>query len=335
MKQFLLRSLATAAVCAAAIVCAPGQAAAQPMMPSGGAHAEADGNATGLAPSEVLKTVGIDQRLDAQISPDLTFTNEAGQIVRLGDYMGKRPLLLALVYYDCPGLCTMTLNGIVTALRPLAFTPGNEFDVLTVSFDPRETPQLAAEKKKRYLKDYLRKGATTTHDAATAERGWHFLTGDEANIKALTETVGFRYRYDERTKQYAHGSAIIVVTPQGRVSRYFYGLEYSTRDLRLGLVEAADERIGTVTDAVTLLCYAYDPASGKYSLTILRVMRWGAVATLLTLGTFMFVMFRRDRRSRLRIADSGLRTGPHAESSATAADAGPNGNPKSEIRDPQ
>jgi protein SCO1/2 len=296
MRQFFLRSIATAALCGAAVVCAPGRAAAQPMMPAGGTSPEANSGGGGLAPSEVLQSVGVDQNLDAQISPDLTFKNERGETVRLGDYMGKRPLLLTLVYYKCPGLCTMTLNGVVTSLRPLAFTPGNEYDVLTVSFDPRETPELAAEKKQRYVKDFLRKGSTTSHDAATTERGWHFLTGDEANVKALCETVGFRYRFDEHTQQYAHASAIIIVTPQGRVSRYFYGLEYSSKDLRLGVVEAADERIGTVSDAVTLLCYKYDPASGRYSLRVMRVLQVAAVATLATLGTFMFVMFRRDRR---------------------------------------
>lgn len=291
MKQFALRSFATLALSAgAALLCAPTSAAAQPMMPAGTdapAASGGDGGPRGLAPTEVLETVGVDQNLDAQISPDLTFINEAGQTVRLGDYFGKRPLLLSLVYYECPGLCTMTLNGIVTSLRPLTFTPGTEFDILTISFDPRETPALAAAKKKRYLADFRRPGA---------ERGWHFLTGDEANIKALTETVGFRYRFDERSKQYAHASAIIVITPQGRVSRYFYGLEYSSKDLRLGLIEAADERIGTVSDAITLLCYKYDPASAKYSLAIMRVLQVAAVATVLTLGTFMFVMFRRDRR---------------------------------------
>lgn len=322
MSPLFVRWLATLAVCAAA-VCAPSRASGQPMMPAGGGGGT-DGP-RGLAPDEVLKTVGVDQKLDAQISPDLTFADEAGRTVRLGEYFGKRPLLLSLVYYECPGLCTMTLNGIVTSLRPLTFTPGKEFDILTISFDPRETSALAAAKKARYLKDFKRPGA---------EAGWHFLTGDEANIKALTETVGFRYRYDDRTQQYAHGSAIMVLTPQGRVSRYFYGLEYSSKDIRLGLVEAADEKIGTVTDAVTLLCYQYDPAAGKYSFQIMQALRLAAVGTVLTIGTFMFVMVRRERRGRLQSADRGLRIGPQVQPSA-AAIGGSSLNPKSEIRNPQ
>ena len=285
MRQSVIRTFGALAIGAAAAVCAtPGSAAAQPMMPAGGPEGPKM-----LAPDKVLQTVGVDQKLDAQISPDLTFRNEAGETVRLGDYMGERPLLLALVYYECPGLCTMTLNGIARSLKPLSLTPGKEFDILTVSFDPSETPTLAAEKKQRYLKEYKRPGA---------EAGWHFLTGDDANIKALCETVGFRYQYDENTKQYAHASAIMVLTPQGRVSRYFYGLEYSTRDIQLGLVEAADNRIGTVADAVMLFCFAYDPASAKYSLSILKAVRIGGVLTVLSLGTFMFVMWRRDRRNR-------------------------------------
>ena len=301
MNSFAVRPLLTLALCAgaAAFCCAPFRVMAQPMMPSGGAPG-ADGDA-GLSTSEVIKTVGIDQKLDAQISPDLTFTDEAGRTVRLGDYFGKRPLLLSLVYYECPGLCTMTLNGVVSSLRPLTFTPGTEFDILTISFDPRETHELAAKKKERYIRDLKRPGA---------ENGWHFLTGDEANIKALTETVGFRYRFDERTKQYAHGSAIMVLTPKGRVSRYFYGLEYSSRDLRLGLVEAADERIGTLTDAVTLLCYKYDPASGKYKF-VMWTVRWAAVGTVLAIGTFLFVMLRRERRNR-SIAPSAPNAAPAA-----------------------
>jgi len=291
MRKFVLRSFGAFAMGAAAVLCAPAPAAAQPMMPAGGP----DGPKS-LAPDKVLQTVGVDQKLDAQVSPDLTFKNEAGETVRLRDYMGKRPLLLSLVYYECPGLCTMTLNGIASSLKPLSFTPGNEFDILTISFDPRETPALAAKKKARYLKEYKRAGA---------EKGWHFLTGDEANIKALCETVGFRYQYDENTKQYAHASAIMLLTPQGRVSRYFYGLEYSTNDIRLGLVEAADERIGTITDTVTLLCFKYDPAAAKYSLNILWAVRIGGVLTVLAMGTFILVMWRRDRRAKHGIGGAG------------------------------
>ena len=272
--------------------CAAGPLSAQPMMPSGGPEGPRS-----LAPDKVIQTVGVDQKLDAQVSADLTFKNEKGETVRLGDYMGKRPLILSLVYFECPGLCTMTLNGITTSLRPLAFTPGKEYDVLTISFDPRETPALAAEKKRRYVKDFLRAGSTKSHDPASVEAGWHFLTGDEANIAELCKTVGFRYTYDDRTKQYAHASAIMVITPGGKVSRYFYGLEYSTKDIRLGVIEAADEKIGTLTDAVSLFCYAYDPASGKYSLAITRVLKVAAALTMLSLGSFVGLMLWRERRA--------------------------------------
>ena len=308
VRQSFVRAWGALAVYAGVILCAPFGAPAQPMMPSGGPA----GGPKALAAAEVLKTVGVDQKLDAQVSPDLTFTDEAGRTVRLGDYFGRKPLILSLVYYECPGLCTMTLNGIARSLKPLSFSAGNEFDILTVSFDPRETPALAVAKKDRYLKEYKRPGA---------EDGWHFLTGDQANITALCEQVGFRYRYDEVTKQYAHSSAIMVLTPQGRVSRYFYGLDYSTKDIRLGLVEAAENRIGTVSDAMTLFCYAYDPNSAKYSMNIMRVVRAGGVLTLLSLGTFMFLMVRRERRNRSRAAED------HDDARGTGGARGGEGRP--------
>jgi protein SCO1 len=261
---------------------------AQPMMPSA-----AGPEAKALAPDTVIKNVGVDQNLGASVPADLTFTDESGKAVRLGDFYGKRPLVLSLVYYECPGLCTMTLNGVARSLKPLTFTPGKEFDVLTISFNPNDKPQLAAAKKKTYLKEYL--SGPIKHDAADAEAGWHFLTGDQANIDALTKAVGFRYSYDEKSRQYAHASAIMVLTPQGKISRYFYGLEYSSRDIRLGLIEAADERIGTVSDAVVLFCYQYNPASGKYSLAILRVLRVAAVLTVVGIGSLVFFMVRRER----------------------------------------
>jgi protein SCO1/2 len=253
------------------------------MMPSGGPAAPKP-----LAPDKVAETVGVDQKLDAQLSPDLTFKDETGKTVRLGDYLSKRPLLLSLVYYECPGLCTMSLNGISRALKPLKFTPGKEFDVLTVSFDSREGPELAAKKKQTYVKAAGKLGI---------EAGWHFLTGDEANTTELCKEVGFRYSYDEATKQYAHAAAIMVVTPKGKVSRYFYGLEYSTRDIELGLIEASEERIGTLADGAVLLCYSYDPASGKYSLQIMRVLRVAAALTVVLLGGSVFLMLRRERRA--------------------------------------
>jgi protein SCO1/2 len=193
----------------------------------------------------------------------------------------------------------MSLNGISRALKPLKFTPGKEFDVLTVSFDPREGPELAAKKKQTYVKAAGKPGV---------DAGWHFLTGDDANTKELCREVGFRYSYDEATKQYAHAAAIMVITPRGKVSRYFYGLEYSTRDIELGLIEASEERIGTLTDGATLLCYSYDPASGKYSLQIMRVLRVAAVLTLLVLGGSVFLMLRHERRAGTKGATSTTKT---------------------------
>lgn len=235
-----------------------------------------------------LKGVGIDQKLNGQVPLDLTFRDEAGQTVRLGDYFGRRPVVLTLVYYECPMMCTLVLNGLVHTMREIPFTAGDQFDVVTVSFNPRETPALAAAKKRAYLKSYGRAGA---------EKGWHFLTGDEASIQALTEAAGFRYVYDPATRQYAHSTAIMVLTPEGRLSRYFYGLEYPPRDLRLSLVEASGNKIGSPVDQLLLFCFHYDPVVGKYGLAIMNAMRAAGVATALALGLLMFFMFRRERRA--------------------------------------
>jgi protein SCO1/2 len=288
-KKLLLR--ATLLLSGGALL--TGRAAAQPMMPGGG---NTDGVASAMAPDAVVKNVGVDQNLDAVVSPDLTFTDETGKAVRLGDYMGKRPLLLSLVYYECPGLCTMTLNGVARSLRPLAFTPGKEFDVLTVSFNPNDTPKLAAAKKANYIDEYLAPGSAVTHNREDAQAGWHFLTGDKANIEKLCRTVGFRYTYDEKSKQYAHASCIMILTPQGRVSRYFYGLEYSTKDIQFGLMEAAAERIGSLSDAIILFCYHYDPSAAKYSLAILRVVKVAGILTVASIASLVFFLSRRDRR---------------------------------------
>lgn len=242
-----------------------------------------------MAPASVVQNVAIDQNLNAQVSPDLTFRDETGATVRLAQYFNSgKPVVLSLVYYRCPGLCTMTLNGMSRAFKPLQFSAGKEFEVVTVSIDPDETPQLAAEKKAEYLRQYGRAGA---------EGGWHFLTGDAASIKALADTVGFRYIYDPATNQYAHSAGIMVLTPGGRVARYFYGLEYSSRDLRWGLVEASENRIGSVADSVNLLCYAYDPMTGKYSMPVMRTLRAAGILTVAGLGGFVLLMMRRERRA--------------------------------------
>lgn len=234
-----------------------------------------------------LENVGIDQNLDSQLPLDAVFRNEQGEEVRLGDYFGKKPVVLSLVYYKCPMLCNQVLNGMVTAFRVMAFQPGQEFDVVTVSFDTRETPADAVAKKKTYI-DYLPEAKR-----ASAMAGWHFLTADEANIKRLTEAVGFRYTFDRATNQFAHASAIYVATPQGKLARYFYGIEYAPRDLRLGLIEASANKIGTPMDQLTLYCYHYDPATGKYGATVINIIRAGGVLTVLGIVTLLLVLRRR------------------------------------------
>lgn len=244
------------------------------------------GMAQQVAP-DPLRDVGIDQRLNAQVPGELFFRDETGREVRLAEYFGQRPIILVLVYYECPMLCTLVLNGLVRALRAMPLTAGRDFTVLTVSINPAETPALAAEKKAAYVEHYGR---------AEARQGWHFLTGELPAIHRLAETVGFRYVYDPRTKQYAHAAGIMVLTPSGRVSRYFYGLEYSARDVRLGLVDASEGKIGSPVEKVLLLCYRYDPSTGKYSLAIVRIVQLAGAGTLLGLGLFLVIMFRRDRR---------------------------------------
>jgi protein SCO1 len=232
-----------------------------------------------------LSNVGIEQHLKEQIPPGLIFRDESGNAVRLGDYFGKKPLILNLAYFNCQMLCPEVLSGLTVALRGLKFNVGREFDVLTVSFDPRETPDIAAEKKQQYLKRYGRD---------SAKQGWHFLTGQQDAIAALTKAAGFQYRYDAKTQQFAHTTAIIVLTPQGKIAQYYYGVEYEPKDLRLGLVEASQNKIGNLADAILLYCYHYDPAMGKYNTVIFRVLRLAGVATMIFLGGFIVLMLRRD-----------------------------------------
>lgn len=235
---------------------------------------------------KALNDVGIDQKLHEQLPLDLAFRDEEGATVKLGDYFKDKPVVLSLVYYQCPMLCNQVLNGMVTAFRVMAFKPGDEFEVVTVSFDPREQATLAAAKKETYV-NYLPEAKRSSANA-----GWHFLTGDEASIRRLTDAVGFRYQFDESTNQFAHASGIFVATPEGKLARYFYGIEYAPRDLRLGLIEAADNKIGSTSDQLLLYCYHYDPATGKYGAAIMNVMRVGGVVTLVAI-VGMFLMMRR------------------------------------------
>ena len=230
-----------------------------------------------------LLNVGIEQHLDEQIPPDLSFRDETGKPVRLGDYFGKKPMILNLVYYNCPMLCGEVLSGLESAMRVLKFDIGKEFDVLTVSFDPRETPDMATKKKVEFLKRYGRAGAA---------EGWHFLTGPQESIDALTKAAGFQYQYDPKTGQFAHATAIMVLTPEGKIAQYYYGVEYAPKDLRLGLIQASQNKIGTLADQVLLYCYHYDPNTGKYGAIISRVLQLSALATLLALGTLMTVLIR-------------------------------------------
>jgi protein SCO1/2 len=250
---------------------------------------------------EPLRGVGIDQRLNEPVPLEAVFRNESGQPVRLGDYLGRRPAILALVYYECPMLCTLVLNGLLRTLRALPAGLDGRFEILTVSFDPREGPALAAAKKEEYIRRYERAGA--------AER-WHFLTGDEHAIAALTQAVGFRYKFDAKTNQFAHASAIVVLTPGGKVARYLYGIEYAPRDLRLALVEASAGKIGSRVDQALLYCFHYDPAAGKYSLIVMRLVRVLGTATLAALAAFLFVNFRRDRRGKEQDGHDGFSAVP-------------------------
>lgn len=242
-------------------------------------------------PPGVLATIAFEQRLDAQIPADLAFRDEAGHTVHLGDYFSHKPVILTLNYYECPMLCPLVLEGLLHSLRALSFMIGEQFDVVTVSIDPGETAALAATTKARYIRDYGRPKAAA---------GWHFLTGDEASIQRLTQAVGFRYAYDAGKNQYAHAAGIMVLTPQGRISRYFYGIEFSPRDLRLALVEAAANTISSPVDQLLLFCYQYDPATGRYSLVVRRALQLAGLATVFSLAGFMVVMFCREHPHRSR-----------------------------------
>lgn len=244
-------------------------------------------------PERAQIEVGIDQRLGESLPLDLVFTDQHGRDVRLGDVFGERPVILALVYYECRTLCTEVLNGTARLLRAMSLVPGRDFELVCVSIDPGETPRIAAEAKARRM-----------IDVEGSEAGCHFLVGDEPAIEALAAAVGFRYVYYPETGEYAHGSAICVATPKGRLSHYFYGIEYTPKDVRLALVEASQGRIGSLVDAFLLLCFHYDPTTGKYGLAIVSALRIAGVATVLVLAGYMLRMLRRERR--LRSAEAGF-----------------------------
>lgn len=244
------------------------------------------GTSSELVP-DILEKVGIDQKLNAQVPLDAVFRDETGRQVKLGDYFGKRPVVLSLVYYECPMLCTQVLNGAVAAFKVLNFNIGDEFEVVTVSFNPKETPAMAAAKKGTYLAKYGRPAGA---------RGWHFLTGEQPAIDAVASSVGFRYVFDAASQQYVHASALMVITPQGRVSKYFYGIDYPPKDIRLGLIEASGGKIGSPVDQVLLYCFHYDPHSGKYSMVVMNVLRLAGVLMVALIVGSIVMMWSLDRR---------------------------------------
>jgi len=280
-------------------VSSPPQAGAQ----MSGAPAPGYKREPGMSASTVpapLREVGFDQRIDARVPLDVSFRDETGRSVQLGDYFGARPVVMVFAYYDCPMLCTQVINGLSSALAVLSLEPHVDFEIVTVSFNPKDTPATASAKKAMYLERYKRAGAAA---------GWHFLSGDQPSIDRLTKAAGFRYVWDSPTKQFAHPTGVIVLTPDGRLARYLFGIEYGPRDLRFALVEASAGRVGNAVDSLLLYCYHYDPMTGRYGLAVMRAMRLAGVATVLALASFVVVMLRRERRSAGRAGWAGRGAG--------------------------
>ncbi len=254
-----------------------------------------------------LENVGIDQHLDAQIPPNLAFVDDTGRSVMLGEYFGNKPLILNLVYYNCTMLCGEELAGLTSAMKMVKFDLGKEFEIVTVSFDPRETPAMAAAKKRDFIGRYGRTGAAD---------GWHFLTGSADSIDALAKAVGFKYQYDPKTNQYAHATAIMILTPQGHISRYLYGIDFPPKDVRLGLVEASHQKIGNPVDQVLLYCYHYDPATGKYGAVVNNILRLGGGLTIVLLGGLLLILFRLDQSASRRMAKAKAGPSPQEQGKA-------------------
>lgn len=240
--------------------------------------------------SALLPDVGIDQQIGTELPADIQLQDETGKTVTLGSFFKGKPVIITPVYYTCPMLCTLVLNGLVKALKDLSFTPGEDFEIVSFSFKPEDRPEMAAAKKKNYLESYGREGA---------EQGWHFLTADQKNIDRLTKALGFHYHYDEKTGEYAHGAAIMVATPQGKLSHYFFGVAFNPKDLRLALVEASKSELGTLADQVLLLCYHYDPTTGKYGFAIMNALRAGGLITVLAIIAFITSSLRKDSTQRM------------------------------------
>ena len=276
-------ALLVAASCAATLTLGASAAAAQ----SQSGLAERPSAAAAERPSQ-LADVGFAQKLESQLPLDARFRDESGRDVALGDFFREKPVLLAFVYYQCPMLCSQTMNGISTALKVLKFQPGQDFEVVLVSFDPRDTPEAARQKEQEHLAHWK------SQDTAA---GWHLLTGDEASIERVTAAAGFSYKWDEESGQFAHVSGILVATPDGRLSRYFYGVDYSARELRMALVESGEGKIGSAIDEFFLYCFHYNPAEGRYSAVAMNIVRLGGAVTLALLLGFILLMRRRDTRA--------------------------------------
>ncbi|MDP4199588.1 MAG: SCO family protein [Bacteroidota bacterium] len=241
---------------------------------------------------KAVKNIGIDQHLGEQVTLSLPMRDEAGNWTTLGAYFGKRPVILVMAYYGCPNLCTMVMNGVFGSMKTLPFTPGKDFDVVSVSIDPTETSDLARKKRDSYLSSYHQEQNVAAY---------HFLTTDERTIEQLTKEVGFRYTYDTASKQFAHASGIMMLTPDGKLSRYFYGVEFAPSDMKYGLMDASGRKIGSLSDQVLLFCYHYDPASSKYSVAITNVLRIGGVLTLIGMGLMFYGFRRRAKRMRSQL----------------------------------
>ena len=235
-----------------------------------------------------LREIGFDQNLNARVPLDTAFNDESGRAVRLGDYFGQRPVVLLFAYYDCPMLCTVAINGLASALNVLSLEPGKDFEIVTVSFNPRDTPATASAKKASYIARYKQPGAAAA---------WHFLTGSQESIDRLTKAAGFRYVWDAETQQFAHPTGVMVLTSDGRLARYLFGIEYGPRDLRYAIVDASNGRVGSAVDSLLLFCYHYDPARGRYGVAIMRLIRAGGAATVLALGAFIFIMVRKEKQA--------------------------------------
>lgn len=260
-----------------------------------GMHDAAPGGMPSTELPPILKNVRYEQRLDNQVPLNLAFRDESGRAVRLSDYFGHKPVVLILAYYRCPMLCSQVLAGATHAFTQLPFRIGQQFNVLTVSFDSKETPALAASAKETYLRSY---------GHPEAADGWHFLTGQQPEIAALTQAVGFHYAWDPQTQQYAHATGIVVLTPRGKVAQYFYGIDYPAQDLRLALVQSSQEKIGSLADEVLLYCCKYDPNTGRYTAIIGRVLQIAGAFTLLILGGVLFLLFHLDKKKRLELEEA-------------------------------